>query len=344
MMSDSQAPRRVRRTAARPKLAAPGVVCVRTAAKINILLEVLSKRPDGYHELSTILQTVGLYDTLECAPAAELSLDAPTLPDDAPNLVLQAAAALQAATGCQAGAALTLRKGIPVAAGLGGGSADAAAALVGLSALWHLYLDRAELQRIAAGLGSDVPFFLLGGTALATGRGEQVEALPDVLPRWLVILRPEGTLADKTRRIYGALDARWYTSGGYVTLLAHRLRADPATTWRPLGNGLEPTAMTAFPTLRAARNALVAATEEAWRAYPTPAGEDDAPDWNLSGAGPALFTYFGEARAAEHCRRLLAEQGYQAWVAPTLTRAEYERGMGLTSLASSANGRTSAAS
>lgn len=304
-------------------------VHVRAYAKVNVALEILGRRPDGYHELATILQAIGLYDALVCEPAPDLTLEAPPLDDDAPNLVMRAATALQNATGCQAGAALTLHKGIPIASGLGGGSADAAAALAGLNLLWKLYLEPAELTRVAATLGSDVPFFLLGGTALAQGRGERLEALPDPGPRWLVVLAPETVLPEKTRRIYAMLDPKWYTPGGFVLTLAQRLRTNPATSWRPLGNGLEPTAMEAFPGLRAARNALVQASEQAWREYPTPAGEDAEPDWNLSGAGPALFTYFGDPRGAERCRALLAEGGYRAYVAPTLSRVASQKAIGL---------------
>ena len=245
---------------------------VRAYAKINLVLEVVGKRADGYHEVLTILQAVGLYDELTCEPAADLTLEAPALPDDAPNLVLRAAEALQEATGCQAGAALTLRKHIPTASGLGGGSADAAATLTVLNRLWNLYLERVELERIAAQLGSDVPFYFTGGTALARGRGERVEPLPDARPRWLVILVPDVVLPDKTRQIYATLDPKWYTPGGFVLTLAQRLRTDPAASWRPLGNGLEPTAMQVFPGPTAARDSLVRATEQAWREFPRPRG------------------------------------------------------------------------
>ncbi len=306
------------------------MIRVRAYAKINIVLEVLRKRADGYHEIATVLQSIGLADELECEPAADLTLDAPPLPDDAPNMALRAAEALQDATGCQAGAALTLRKTIPLSAGLGGGSADAAAALVALNHLWKLYLEPSELARIAATLGSDVPFFLLGGTALATGRGEQIDPLPDPVPRWLVLLVPDVLVRDKTRTIYRMLEPKWYTSGGFALNLAQRLRTDPAATWRPLGNGLEPTAMQAFPGLRAARNALTEATELAWREFPTPAGEDDEPDWNLSGAGPTLFAYFGERRGAERCRELLAERGYEGIVTSTVGRRACQEAIGLT--------------
>ena len=102
--------------------------------------------------------------------------------------------------------------------------------------------------------------------------------------------------------------------------------------------------MAAFPSLRATRDALVAATRQAWEEYPTPAGEDDEPDWNLSGAGPALFTYFGEQRAAERCRQLLVDQGYAAWAAPTVARAEFERELRLAALAAGAHRQAIAAS
>jgi 4-diphosphocytidyl-2-C-methyl-D-erythritol kinase len=305
------------------------VIRTRVYAKVNIVLEVLRKRPDQYHEIATVLQAISLSDELDCEAAADLTLDAPALPDDVPNLVLRAAEALQEATGCQAGAALTLRKGILVASGLGGGSADAAAALVALNRLWKLFLEPAELARIAVGLGSDVPFFLLGGTALATGRGERLDPLPDPLPRWLVLVIPDDLVRDKTRTIYRMLEPKWYTGGGFALNLAQRLRTDPAATWRPLGNGLEPTAMQAFPGLRAARDALTRATETAWRELPTAAGEDSEPDWNLSGAGPAMFSYFGEERAAERCRALLAAEGYQGLVATTVSRRACEEAIGL---------------
>ena len=151
----------------------------RAPAKINLALEILGRRPDGFHEIASVIQAVGLYDELHVAPAATLrfTCDRSTLagPD---NLVLQAARALQDATGCQRGAALRLCKGIPVAAGLGGGSSDAATALVALNRHWRLGLSLAELSRIGATLGSDIPFFLAGPTAFVSGRGERVEQLP----------------------------------------------------------------------------------------------------------------------------------------------------------------------
>ena len=158
-------------------------------AKINLTLEILGKRADGYHEVRTVMQTVGLADRLEVSAAADLSFTCsdPALatPD---NLVYRAARLLQADYGARAGAALRLEKRIPVAAGMGGGSSDAAATIVALNRLWNLQLSPTEQRRLAAALGSDVPFFLTGGTALATGRGERITPLPP-LPQYWIALR-----------------------------------------------------------------------------------------------------------------------------------------------------------
>ncbi len=148
-------------------------------AKINLTLEVLGRREDGYHDIVSILQTIDLHDTLTLEPAQDMALECDQSELEGPdNLVLKAAALLREATGCHQGARLKLQKGIPLAAGLGGGSSDAAAALLGLSRLWGLGLSAEKLMPLAAKLGSDVPFFLYGGTAMAQGRGEIVRPLP----------------------------------------------------------------------------------------------------------------------------------------------------------------------
>ena len=158
-------------------------------AKINLTLEILGKRADGFHEVRTVMQTVGLADRLEVSAAADLSFTCsdPALatPD---NLVYRAARLLQAEYAVRTGAALRLEKRIPVAAGLGGGSSDAAATIVALNRLWNLQLSLTEQRRLAARLGSDVPFILTGGTALATGRGERITPLPplpQLPPHWV---------------------------------------------------------------------------------------------------------------------------------------------------------------
>lgn len=165
----------------------------RAYAKINLYLDVLDRRPDGFTNIETVFQSIELWDELHVTPAdagTAFTCSDPALADPAGNLVPRAAALLRGRTGTARGAALHLEKGIPVAAGLAGGSADAAAALVALNDLWELALPPAELAELAAELGSDVPFCLTGGTAAATGRGEVLEPLPAVAPQWLVLLHP----------------------------------------------------------------------------------------------------------------------------------------------------------
>ncbi len=183
----------------RPRLGAMGPVTVRVPAKINLHLGVGPLRPDGYHELTTIYHAIGLFDEITARPADSLALTrdgegAGELALDDTNLVIRAVHALAAATGRAPHARLHLRKQIPLAAGLAGGSADAAATLVACDALWSTGLSRDDLASIAAGLGSDVPFLVLGGTALGLGRGEQVSPVlaPGHAWHWVVAFADGG--------------------------------------------------------------------------------------------------------------------------------------------------------
>ncbi len=155
-------------------------VVLRASAKVNLALEVLGKRADGYHEIATVLHAVDLTDriVLEDADAVALTTTARELPTGGENLCVRAARLLQESVGVERGVHIALDKRIPVAAGLGGGSSDAAAMLVGLTRLWRLRLGRERLHAAAVKLGMDVPFFLGTGRTLATGRGERLRALP----------------------------------------------------------------------------------------------------------------------------------------------------------------------
>src|SRR5215216_5586704 len=155
----------------------PSTLQVKSYAKINWTLDVLFKREDGFHELRTIYQTVSIYDRLrisETSGPIEIICDDSRVPTDESNLAHKAATLLSRAAGVTRSARIEIEKRIPVAAGLGGGSSNAAAALVGLARLWRVDVGERELTRIAMNLGSDVPFFLTGGTALGIGRGEEV--------------------------------------------------------------------------------------------------------------------------------------------------------------------------
>lgn len=186
---------------------------VRAPAKINLHLGVGAPRPDGFHPLVTVYQAVSLYDDVTVSHAADgvavtLAvpdwIDARAVPVAGDNIVDRAAALLAAHHGIQPRAAMTINKAIPVAGGMAGGSADAAAALVALDRLWQLDTPRADLLRIAAQLGSDVPFALVGGTAVGTGRGELVEPVADAVTWWWVVVPASGGLS--TPAVYRRFD------------------------------------------------------------------------------------------------------------------------------------------
>lgn len=179
---------------------------LRALAKLNLDLRVLGRRPDGYHELRTVFQTISLADTLEVAftPAPETAIEVTGACDIPDNLVVKAARRLLDATGTTGRVEVRLEKKIPMGAGLGGGSSDAAAMLLALPVLAGRRVAPEELMRLAAELGSDVPFFLLGGAAVGIGRGTELYPLPETATRWGVVAAP--TVHVSTAEAYAALD------------------------------------------------------------------------------------------------------------------------------------------
>lgn len=176
-------------------------------AKINLTLDVLGKRPDGYHEVEMVMQTVDLSDHLTFTETERdeivLSCTAPYIPLDQRNLVYQAALLVKQTYGVHKGIRIHIDKRIPVAAGLAGGSSDAAATLRGINRVWNLGQTLDQLAELGAKIGSDVPFCIYGGTAIARGRGEQIEHLPKVAPTWVVLVKPP--IAVSTADVYGRL-------------------------------------------------------------------------------------------------------------------------------------------
>jgi 4-diphosphocytidyl-2-C-methyl-D-erythritol kinase len=266
----------------------------RAFAKVNLGLEITGQRPDGYHELVTIFQTIDLADevTIASAPTGTLTLTADPALGGEQNLVLRAARALAAHSGTAHGAALTLTKGIPVAAGCGGGSSDAATVLVALRELWALPTTDAELARLATRLGADVPFFLRGGTALATGIGERLTPLPPQSKAWFVLVTPRLTLpADKTRRLYAALDADDFSDGTRTIDQAARLRRGEPIDPALLVNSFAAPLARLFPELSTWQKRLLAA---------------GAPFVQPSGSGPTLYTIAPSEATARAIARSLA--------------------------------------
>lgn len=231
-------------------------VTVRAPAKVNLHLSVGSRRPDGYHDLTTVFHAIGLYDEVTLTRAAALTVTvegADGVPTDTSNLAARAVLALAERTGNSPAVAIHLAKGIPVAGGCAGGSADAAAALVGCDALWGTELHRDQLLEIAATLGSDVPFSLVGGTVLGTGRGEQLTSvLGSGTFSWVLALSGGGL---STPAVYDELDRQ--REDGPVTLVSQPTevlsalrQGDAALLGRALANDLQQAALALKPELQ----------------------------------------------------------------------------------------------
>ena len=271
-------------------------------AKINLVLEVLGRRDDGYHEVSTVLHSIDLADQLLVEPGEGLSLecDTPAIANE-DNLVMRAARLLQEATGCAQGARIRLEKGIPVAAGLGGGSSDAAATLVGLNQLWDRGMSVTSLAELGARLGSDAPFFLQNaGCALATGRGEVVTPLPAVRGWWVVVLRPDvSPMPNKTATLYSMLTEEDYTDGSRSAALAEELKIGKLAPGG-LYNAFERVADRAFPGLEGYRRAFQ---------------EAGAGSVSLAGSGPALYTLVDSVEQGKQFLETLRGDGHEAYLA-----------------------------
>lgn len=274
---------------------------MKAPAKVNLGLWVLSRRADGYHELWTLMETISLADelTLTATQSGDIHLIVSGLP--APrgedNLVVRAARLLKERCGGEAGVEVRLHKVIPVGAGLGGGSSDAAGALVGLNGLWELGLSEGDLLALSAEVGSDVPFFVAtqlaggSGAAVCSGRGEQVELLEATGERWYVLALPREGVS--TASVYAALGASsdLTTALEDVKKLKERLRGGHIDVLRRrCHNDLQETALRVSPACRRAYEAMRA---------------EGLPQATVSGSGSALFCICGsEEEAQEHARRL----------------------------------------
>ena len=279
-------------------------------AKLNLTFEVLGKRGDGYHEVKTVMQTVGLSDRLviEHCPSLQVECDSPELSGEI-NLVWKAAEALARSRGVQPRARIRLQKRIPIAMGLGGGSSDAASALSALNELWELSASFEELASVAAEVGSDVSFFLWGGTALAEGRGEIISPLPPLPPFNLTLVFPDLAISDKTRRMYSRLTPANYSDGGVTRLLVQLLvgrQYVPEAIRGCVYNVFHDIAEWEFPVLSEMRRAV---------------RERGGPELHLCGAGPAMFAI----PSAEMDHRAVAEalqpMGAGVYLVTTVGRA-----------------------
>jgi 4-diphosphocytidyl-2-C-methyl-D-erythritol kinase len=285
---------------------------VRAYAKINLSLRIVARREDGFHDLRTIFQSIGLHDTLtfrKIPGPFVVECDAPDVPVDGRNLVWRAAERVWRASGRRGrigGVRVTIRKRVPAQAGLGGGSSDAAAALVALDALWRARLSSDRLLALAAALGSDVPFFLVGGTALGLGRGEQLFALPPIAATPLVIVRPPCGVA--------TADAYAWFSSSPRHVPAARGSQRMVVPWSPLPldmqNDLERAVLPRVPLVADARRRLRRAGASAVL---------------LSGSGSAVFGVFSDANAARRAAAAIARPGWFVRATRTMNAAARPR-------------------
>ena len=290
---------------------------LRPSAKINLTLRVGARREDGFHDVRTLLQSIALHDTLRVTgrrgPFA-LAARSPGVPGDRTNLVWRAADLLWSALGYPGEARdahVRLEKAIPAAAGLGGGSADAAAALVGLDKVWNGRLPRRRLLAIAAQLGADVPFFLLGGTALGVGRGDEVYPVDDIRQTGVIIVKPSFGVA--TAEAYQWLDEDRAKARSESADRARDFETGWPTGPIAVGNDLQGPVARRHPGVEEIVDALI---------------REGAQTAAMTGSGSAVFGLFAESMARKAARRL-QRPDWLVLVTRTLVRREAARRLAL---------------
>jgi 4-diphosphocytidyl-2-C-methyl-D-erythritol kinase len=285
-------------------------------AKVNLRLDVLGRRADGYHELRTIFQAISLHDVLALETKREPGIDLCIAGNSQlagepgkDNLVYRAIEELGREIGFRHGVRAVLTKRIPVGRGLGGGSSDAAAALVGLLRLTGKRIVAARLLEIASSLGADVPFFLQGGRALGIGRGDEIYPLPDVPRRTVLVISPH-EIAVPTKDAYQWLSEE-LTNGEDPT----KLMQFCALCWSPQGgalsNDFEAAVFPRYPRLAAIKRELL---------------QQGAAEASLAGSGSAVFGFYQHPAKARRAARAFPQD--QVFLCSTLSRAEYRRKMG----------------
>ena len=286
----------------------PATLEKQSACKVNLLLNILGRRPDGFHELETVLQPLKLHDVLtfsRIAKGIELTCSEASLPTDSGNLVHRAAAAFMDAAGIRDGIRVHLEKRVPLAAGLGGGSGNAATTLLALNELFDGPLSGEQLHGIASSLGSDIPFFLQDQPALATGRGERIESLapfPALAGGWFLLIHPGFGVATawaykQLARFSMALNGR---PGRAQKLVALLQAADPAAAGGEFYNSLEAPVLEKFP--------LLALFQEFLRAQGVPVAM-------MSGSGSTTFAWMRAEAAARKLEQQVQSRFGPCWTA-----------------------------
>lgn len=278
-------------------------ILVKAYAKINLGLDILSRRPDGYHEVKMIMQTIRLFDKLMIrkthASGIVVKSSLSYLPGDESNLAWQAASLFFETTRIPATVYIDLEKHIPVAAGMAGGSSDAAAVLTGLNELFHAGLSLSELQTLGVQIGADVPYCLLQGTALAEGIGERLTPLEPAPPAFCLIVKPPVSVS--TRYVYEHLDLNTAPHPDIEAALSALKQNDLLGLSRVLGNTLESVTIPKHPEIDKIKKKMI---------------ELGALGSLMSGSGPTVFGLFNNKKTAEHAfyEFKISEYGRQTYL------------------------------
>lgn len=280
---------------------------LRAMAKINLGLDIIGKREDGYHEVRMIMQTIRMYDVLEIrkktSPGISLSTNLPYIPCDERNLVYKAAKILMDEFHVEEGLSMKLTKSVPVAAGMAGGSSDAAAAFVGVNRLFHLGLSQEELMKRAVQVGADVPYCVMRGTALAEGIGEKLTRLPDLPDCYILIGKPGINVS--TRTAYENLDLNEIRRRPDIDGMIRDIKnKDLYSMTGKMENVFEPGIMAKYPVIREIRDLME--KQGALKAM-------------MSGSGPTVFGIFDDAGKMQNAARALKKSGLAKTVFATRT-------------------------
>ena len=269
---------------------------LRALAKINLGLDILGKREDGYHEVKMIMQTIQMYDVLELhkkkEPGISLTVNVPFIPTDERNLVYRAAAMLMEEFHVQEGLSIRLDKFIPVAAGMAGGSSDAAAAFVGVNRLFHLGLSQEELMERAVKVGADVPYCIMRGTALAEGIGEKLTALPPVPPCYVLVGKPAVSVS--TKMAYENLNLETIKKHPDIDgMILDIENGNLMEMTEKMANVFEPGIIREYPVIQQIKDFME---------------ENGALRAMMSGSGPTVFGLFENRTAAREAQRRIREK------------------------------------
>ena len=293
----------------------PHEITLPSFAKVNLYLRVLGRRDDGYHELCTVFQTVSLHDSITFIEAGDLSLTwnetEVAVSDD--NLIIRAANELRKRFKIDQGARINLIKTIPAPGGLGGGSSNAAITLLGLSKLWRLRTDPTSLHELAASIGSDVPFFLSGGTAFGSGRGEQIEALPDLAAGPMLIVTPD--VAVSTPEAFYRLSAPNLTKQALNRNLSvcRNEAKSPDLLHSALKNDLESSVFEAYQEVGRVKETLLAL---------------GARNAVMSGSGASVFALFDKEETRQAALKALDnEVNWRKFAVAAISRSEYREAL-----------------